>query len=213
MEELDLLKKHWKKEIDFPKISQKELREIIHKKSSSVVKWIMIISIAELLVGLILSFVVNIEDEKSTVMIEENSFLNMLSYCSNAMYVVVIYFIYKFYKMYKKITVEDNTNQLMENIIQTKKVVRQYMLFNVTTFFILCLCISWVTLQNEIFNKGLNQHHLSSLQFILTFGVMVLVIAVCTYTFWLIYKLIYGYFLRKLQRNYNELKSIENENV
>mgnify|MGYP003484913609 FL=1 len=115
--------------------------------------------------------------------------------------------------MYKKITVEDNTNQLMENIIQTKKVVRQYMLFNVTTFFILCLCISWVTLQNEIFNKGLNQHHLSSLQFILTFGVMVLVIAVCTYTFWLIYKLIYGYFLRKLQRNYNELKSIENENV
>ncbi len=56
MEELDLLKKHWKKESDLPKISKDEIGVIIHKKSSSVVKWIFIISVIELLLGFVLLF-------------------------------------------------------------------------------------------------------------------------------------------------------------
>ena len=46
MKELDLLKKDWKKNSDsFEQISEKEIYKMIHKKSSSIVKWILIISI------------------------------------------------------------------------------------------------------------------------------------------------------------------------
>ena len=45
MEGLDLLKKEWNKESNFPKITESEIYKMIHKKSSSIVKWIFIISI------------------------------------------------------------------------------------------------------------------------------------------------------------------------
>ena len=209
MEELDLLKKHWKKDDDLPKISKDEIGVIIHKKSSSVVKWIFIISVIELLLGFVLLFFMNSEDKSVIALIEKNSFLKFIDKFSYVLYVVVIYFIYRFYTMYRKISVGDNTTKLMENIIQTRKVVRHYMLFNITTFFLMCVSVSWIVIQDRIYNEGFSQHHLSSIQFVILYAVMFFIIAVMTVIFWLIYKLIYGYFLRKLQKNYNELKNNE----
>lgn len=209
MDELDLLKKHWKKETDLPKISGKEIQTIIHKKSSSVVKWIFIISVIELLLGFILLLIMNFEDKSTEILIEKNSFLKFIDRFSYALYLIVIYFIYRFYKMYKKISVEDNTANLMKNIIETRRVVKFYMLFNVTTFFIICITVSWIVIQDKIYNDSISQHHISSVQFIVIYAVIFLMICVLTLVFWLIYKLIYGYFLRKLQRNYNHLKNID----
>ena len=50
MDELDLLKKDWKKqEANLPKMSYNDIYKMIHKKSSSIVKWILIICIVEFL--------------------------------------------------------------------------------------------------------------------------------------------------------------------
>ena len=50
MKELDLLKKDWKKNADsFEQVSESEIYKMIHRKSSSIVKWIFIISIIEFL--------------------------------------------------------------------------------------------------------------------------------------------------------------------
>ena len=50
MDELDLLKKDWKKqEGNYPKLSYDEIYKMIWKKSSSIVKWIFVISIIEFL--------------------------------------------------------------------------------------------------------------------------------------------------------------------
>lgn len=209
MEELDLLKKHWKKETDLPKISKDEIGKIIHKKSSSVVKWIFIISVIELLLGFVLLFALSSEDKSVTALMEKNSFLKFIDKFSYVLYLVIIYFIFRFYTMYRKISVGDNTTKLMENIMQTRKVVRHYMLFNVITFFLMCVSVSWIVIQDRIYNDGFSQHHLSTIQFVIIYAIMFFVIAVMTVIFWLIYKLIYGYFLRKLQKNYNELKSNE----
>lgn len=209
MDELDLLKKHWKKETDLPKISKDEIGKIIHKKSSSVVKWIFIISIIELLLGIVLSFFINSDDKSTAELIEKNAFLSYIDKFSYALYIVIIYFIYKFYTMYKKISVEDNTTKLTENIIQTRKVVRHYMLFNVITFFVMCASVSWVVIQNQVYNQGFSQHHVSTVRFVIIYGVMFFIIAIMTVIFWLVYKLIYGFFLRKLKRNYDELKKNE----
>lgn len=48
MDELELLKKDWQKDDNnYPKKSYNEIYKMILKKSSSIVKWIFIISILE----------------------------------------------------------------------------------------------------------------------------------------------------------------------
>ena len=57
MKELDLLKKDWKKNANsFEQISETEIYKMIHKKSSSIVKWILIISILEILFWTVSNF-------------------------------------------------------------------------------------------------------------------------------------------------------------
>ena len=51
MDELELLKKDWQKDDNnYPKKSYNEIYKMILKKSSSIVKWILIISILEFMV-------------------------------------------------------------------------------------------------------------------------------------------------------------------
>jgi hypothetical protein len=48
MKELDLLKKAWQNEThSFQQVTEGEIYRMIHKRSSSIVKWILIISIVE----------------------------------------------------------------------------------------------------------------------------------------------------------------------
>ena len=57
MDELELLKKDWqKKEGLMPKLSYDEIYSMLWKKSSSIVKWIFIISIIEFVFWLAISF-------------------------------------------------------------------------------------------------------------------------------------------------------------
>ena len=63
MEELDLLKKYWKKsENTFEQVSEVEIYKMLHKKSSSIVKWIVIISVLEVLLWTSISVCFNTDD-------------------------------------------------------------------------------------------------------------------------------------------------------
>jgi hypothetical protein len=63
MKELDLLKKDWQKNKDsFEQVSKIEIYKMIHKKSSSIVKWILIISILEVLLWTSLNMIFNADD-------------------------------------------------------------------------------------------------------------------------------------------------------
>ena len=60
MDELELLKKDWKKqEGSFHQISEKEIYGMLHKGSSSIVKWILIISVLELILWISISLLTN----------------------------------------------------------------------------------------------------------------------------------------------------------
>jgi len=55
MDELELLKRDWRKKgKDLPRLSFDEIYKMIWKKSSSIVKWIFIISVIEFLLPLLL---------------------------------------------------------------------------------------------------------------------------------------------------------------
>ena len=60
---VDLLKKYWKKsENTFEQVSEVEIYKMLHKKSSSIVKWIVIISVLEVLLWTSISVCFNTDD-------------------------------------------------------------------------------------------------------------------------------------------------------
>lgn len=63
MNELDLLKKDWKKDkTNFQQVTENDIYKMIHTKSSSIVKWILIISIIEFTLLNGVSFLVNVDE-------------------------------------------------------------------------------------------------------------------------------------------------------
>ena len=63
MEELDLLKKAWQKDShSYEQVSEMEIYKMLHKKSSSIVKWILIISIIEVLFWAVISIFFKVDE-------------------------------------------------------------------------------------------------------------------------------------------------------
>jgi hypothetical protein len=89
------LKKDWKKNADsFQQISETEIYKMIHKKSSSIVKWILIISILEILFWTVSNLFFSTDEMLIKIKHPEMIFyLEVLTYFN---YVVVLIFFYLF---------------------------------------------------------------------------------------------------------------------
>jgi hypothetical protein len=118
MKELDLLKKIGKSDNSFNQISETEIYKMIHKKSSSIVKWILIISILEVLLWTCLSFC--FDSDGYLKKIEQAEIITLLTVLNYFNYGVVLAFIYVFYKNYIAISTTVSTKQLMHDILKTK---------------------------------------------------------------------------------------------
>jgi hypothetical protein len=209
MEELDLLKKDWKKsENSFEQISENEIYKMLHTKSSSIVKWILVISILEVLFWASISLLFNTDDYllklKHPELIEYFKIFNYFNYA------VILLFIMLFYRNYRSITTTVSTKQLMRDILKTRKTVHYYVYYNLTMI-ILSMLLGFylaftynpevVALRDKIFNNPKVM--------IVTFGILGLILIASFGIFWLFYRLLYGILLRKLYKNYNELKKID----
>jgi len=216
MKELDLLKKDWKKNADsFIQISENEIYKMIHKKSSSVVKWIFIVSIIELGLGVVLGLVLSFTkyDGKAVELIKHLGIYGYYITITILLYIVIFYFIFRFYTMYRKISVDDNTKKLLSTILKTRKVVKQYIAFNLSFFAVFFILFGGYTfhegyLENSLKNGAVNPEMPLNIA-IISFFVLVIATAIFTFVFWLIYKLVYGILLKRLQNNYIELKKID----
>lgn len=205
MQELDLLKKDWKKnEHSFEQISEVDIYKMIHKKSSSIVKLILIISVLEVLLWTIIGILYNSDDyfikTHSEYLIPYFKYLNYFNYA------IVAVFIYLFYKNYKAISTITSTKQLMNDILKTRKTVQYYVWYQLGMMTI-SMIIGFVL----VFTVDPNLHEITSKQNALIF--MILFCGLCLVVFigifWLFYRLIYGILMRKLYRNYNELKKVD----
>ena len=202
MDQLDILKKDWKKqEGALPKLSKAELTKLIYKKSSSIVKWIFIISVLEF----ILPFIAMLFPGYDTSMegyqsLGLSSFINITYF---VYYVVILYFIFRFYKNYKSISANSNPKKLMQNIIKTRKIVKYYIWFNLALAFIISVVVLYITLNSSEFLEKIPEGTNLSIIWIIALFLVFVVIAL----FWLFYRLIYGILLNKLKKNYNELVS------
>ena len=97
MDELDLLKKDWKKnDRQFPKVSEQEIYAMLHKKSSSIVKWIFIISVLEILLWTAISALT--ADESYFKTLEHYHIDTLMNIFTVVNYIVIAVFIFLFYK-------------------------------------------------------------------------------------------------------------------
>uniref|UniRef100_UPI00404B01CD hypothetical protein n=2 Tax=Gelidibacter sp. TaxID=2018083 RepID=UPI00404B01CD len=212
MDELDLLKKDWHKEdTKYPKLSYDQIYTMILKRSSSIVKWIFIISILEFVFWIGISFLM--KDSESAKRIDELHANYILIPLSIAGYLVLGYFFYLFFKNYKNISVTDNAKTLMENILKTRRTVRHYVAFNLIYLVIATFVILGIEFnQNELFIASANNAAADGDVFLyyarivlVVIAMLGIIIAILLFFYWLIY----GVLLRKLNRNYKELKKLE----
>ncbi|MBT8316300.1 MAG: hypothetical protein HKP59_01600 [Lutibacter sp.] len=211
MDELDLLKKDWKKQdADYPKLSYEEIYTIVHKKSSSVVKWIFIICIAELIFWNVINLLI---PDSYFEIYEKLHLKTVLSISYVIHYAVVIGFIYLFYKNYNSICVIDSTNLLMKKIIRTRRTVNYYVYYNIIATIILSFIINFMMFSDEellmqVFNpKNLDIGGDKLFNILLISQVIGLVIIILF--LWIYYRIIYGILLKKLNKNYKELATLE----
>ena len=211
MEELDLLKKAWQKDShSYEQISESEIYTMLHKKSSSIVKWILIISIIEVLFWTAISVFYNTDEYMKKLHAEDMMiYFKVLNFVN---YAVILWFIYKFYKNYIKISTTASTKQLMQDILKTRKTVKYYVWYNlgmIVVSFIAGFIIAFAYNPKMDLLKYRITHEEGYMTLCKTLGFLVLIIAIAVFIFWVIYWLLYGILLRKLNRNYKELKKID----
>ncbi len=218
MMELDGLKNIWNKQTtpDKEKVSSIEIYRMIHSKSSTTVKWIFIISLIELGLGLIIGILSAYFDgnHKGIEIMKEMEIYHYFEIISIFIYVVILAFIGLFFYQYKKISVAKNIKQLINTIINTRKVVHYYILFNLgasAIIFTIALLLGISKGYNDaMLLDGIEDPHMPLKVWLLSSLIVIVIVAVFIIVIWFIYKLIYGRLLKKLHKNHTELTALEN---
>ena len=200
MKELDLLKKDWQKsEASFEQLSEKDIYAMLHKKSSSVVKWILIVSILEFVILNGLGFL--LPDPYQSKYDELHPYLNIAEKLN---YFIILGFIYLFFKNYKTISVLNNASMLIQHILKTRKIVNYYIYWNIliSSYIGAFASIDGWNNSNSKVDDIPNQGTAMVIPFLIAMFFIMLFI-------WGFYKILYGNFLGKLKNNYEELQKIE----
>ena len=208
MKELDLLKKDWQRNTNFAQVTDVEIYAMLHRKSSSIVKWIMIISILELLLWTIVGMLGNSDEFLQTIHRTNVTFIfraiNVIHYG------VVVFLIYMFYKNYVRISTTASTKELMLSILKTRKTVQIYVWYNLAMMTVSLIIGFTVHLMYNPEVRQMFERVNASNQFMVGFVIGIsLCIIVMVALFWLFYRLLYGILLRRLLVNYKELEKID----
>lgn len=208
MDELDLLKKDWNKEdSNFPKLSKNEIYSLLQKKSSSLVKWLFYISIAELVFWILINTIPYFNSEEYRARLDA-IYGNEIVFTALTIfsYGIILLFIYLLYRSYKSISATDNAKKLMESILNTRKIVKYYVIYNLVMVVLSFVITIYFYNSPE---SPLKLAEFNTSQMVTFIFIMILVIGVFLFIIWLFYRIIYGILLNRLNKNYKELKKLE----
>lgn len=211
MDQLDKLKKEWQnREQNLPKLSYNSIYNMLLKKSSSIVKWIFIISIIELLFWIGLNFVI---PEDNLKLINEMGIGDIMHYSNIVHFIIFGIFIFLFYKNHQSIKVTDSTKMLMQNILKTRKTVRYFVYYNLGMLAsgLIITDIYFYSRSQKLYeimnfaSKGIPEKGFATTFIISQIIVGILVVGLLIAFYWLIY----GILLKRLNNNYKELKKMD----
>lgn len=202
MENLDSLKDLWKNQGESKiRYSQDDIHKMVQQKSSSIVKWILIISLLEfILPNLIFLFT---DFESTRIFYQEYGLSNTMIIYSAVHIVIIIAFIYVFYKNYRNISAESTVKILLGNIIKTRRTVKYYIYYNLTIMGIIGLHMFYSVYNSLSFQQNLE----AGTSMLMIWVISIVLLCLALLIFWLFYKILYGFFLRKLKRNYAALSN------
>ena len=200
MENLENLKDLWKNQEESKiRFSQDDISQMVHKKSTSIVKWILIISLLEFILPNLLFVFTDFDATKQFY--QQYGLSNSMMMYTAIHIVIIIGFIYVFYKNYKNISSESTVKNLLSNILKTRRTVKYYIYYNLTIMGIIGINIFHSVYSSSDFQNTLTDG--TSMVKIWTISIILLSLAL--FIFWVFYRIIYGFFLRKLKRNYAAL--------
>lgn len=210
MDQLELLKKSWNKESDnYQHLTSSEISPMLWKKSSSIVKTLFYISIGELVFWALLNFVpLTFSKDKTNevdALFASHSIFIVLTILN---ILLVVIFSFLLYKSYKSISVKDSIKNFMASIIQTRRVIKYFVIFNLSLMFVNFIVAIYYAIHDipELANKIDTANGSEMTILFIKIGAL---IAIVLGVFWLIYKLIYGILISRLNKNYTELEKLE----
>lgn len=211
MDELEILKKDWQKNQKFPKLSKKEIYRLLHKKSSSIVKWIFILSIIEFCFWTLISLLMKDSEAQQRFDSYDIDYIIMPLIISG--YIILAYFFVAFYKNYKKISSTDSVKLLMKNILNTRKTVKHYVLFNLIFLYISIIVGIIIEVSNSVDLKLITAKFTDTADYFILYGIVailtLLMMVLLTGILLGFYYLVYGLLLKRLKKNYKVLQELE----
>lgn len=209
MDELELLKKDWNKQSDYKKLSVNDIYPMLHKKSSSIVKTLFYISIAELVFWILVSAIPYVcsdsYKERLDKIYDSEHLFTVLTLFS---FGITIVFVYLLFKSHKAISVTDSAKKLMENIIKTRRVIKYYVLYNLIAGSISMIIGFYFALHNDP-ETAKNMANIGTMEKTIIYLMLTGIVSIFIIAIWFFYKLIYGLLLKRLNRNYKELQKLE----
>lgn len=212
MDALDQFKEQWKNQSDnFVQHDKVQLTNILKRKSTNLVKWIFVFGLVEFGLWALLSLVFH--DQSTGSSSNSEIFVNFSNGLEIVSYAILIYFLFRFYANYKRISMVENTKQLMTKIIKTRKTVKLYVGINIALLVIgtiaaLFLMVNYdpelMATVRDIQTKQPNEFFYLKLA-----GVTLVVLTVACLLLLLVYWLTYGTLLRRLKVNYKLLQDSE----
>ena len=219
--DLDSFKETWQQQPVQPKYDTSEIESMLNKSSRNYVKYILWISLVEfiLILGANLYYTFLGEDTTDLMSVlgklgidNSDQFQTTLTQLYLALKMVSLaltgIFVYLFYQNYRKINIEANLKKLILQIIKFKKTVQLFIVANIALVILFTLVLGIFTF-SVLAQQNIELTNPTLIGFIaglvLTMGISVVLI-------WIYYRLVYGFILRRLGRNLEQLQNIEEGN-
>lgn len=200
MENLESLKDIWKNQGESKiRYTQDDIHQMVQKKSSSIVKWILIISLLEFLLPNLMFLFTDFDSTRSFY--EQYGLSNTMMTYTVIHVIIIIAFIYVFYKNYRNISAGSTVKILLGNILKTRRTVKYYIYYNLTIMGIIGLNMFYAVYSSSAFQDSLE----SGTSMLMIWVISIVLLCLALLIFWLFYRVLYGFFLRKLKRNYAAL--------
>lgn len=205
MGDLKEYKEAWKhQKHDDKQVDRDTITKMIHRRSSSTVKWIFYISIIEFAVLTLVNIFSKTDwNELGLEALGLYHFMNGVSIIVG--FIIPLLFIYLFYRNYKKISVTSTTKDLIQSILKTRKTVKYYILSVISIVAFTLLYSTFVILKSPEYADILTGYSIDG--HILAWIVVGIFILFAIGLILLFYLLLYGFLIRRLNRNYKELTS------
>ena len=219
--DLDSFKETWQQQPVQPKYNTSEIESMLNKSSRNYVKYILWISVVEFILILIANLYYTFLGEDTADLMSVlgklgiNNSSNFESTISQLYFVLKMVslgltgiFVFLFYQNYRKIKIESNLKKLILQIFTFKKTVQLFILANIGLVILFTLILGLFTFlvlaeQNIALTNPTLIGFITGLA--LTMGISVVLI-------WIYYRLVYGFILRRLGKNLEQLQNIEKEN-